>query len=239
MIKYSLLLLTYNRLGVTARCLRSLAPMLHREDVEWLIVDNASSDGTAQWLLKVAARYPQMRLMLRSDNAGVAGGRQILLDAARGQTLIILDSDVEARHPDWLERLTAPLRERPEVWLCGPGGAFVTPDWTDYEATPLGYAGPVDTISGFCQAFDRRVLDAGFRFDVRFNPRWHEDTDMSLFVQSKGGVVWHTGDVGLFHIFSYTGDDGTGAVKQQYLASKWRGQGLTRAERERLAASTI
>ena len=94
MIKYSLLLLTYNRLGVTARCLRSLAPMLHREDVEWLIVDNASSDGTAQWLLKVAARYPQVRLMLRSDNAGVAGGRQILLDAARGQTLIMVSKPI-------------------------------------------------------------------------------------------------------------------------------------------------
>lgn len=233
--RISLLFLTYNRRGITARCLRSLAPTLARPDVEWLIVDNRSEDGTTDWLRKLARRYPaRVRIHLHATNAGVAGGRQILLDAARGETLVILDTDVEARAPDWLDRLTAPLA-RPDVALAGPGGCWVTPDWTNYDPAPAGYVGEVDVCAGYCQAFKREAV-AGFRFDPFFNPRWHEDSDMCLTIRSRGWTIWHTGDVGLFHIFSHSGDDGSCATKQQYLADKWRGKGLIRAEREAVTA---
>lgn len=235
-MRYSLLFLTYNRLGIVARCFRSLAPTLLRGDVEWLVVDNGSTDGTAEWLRALSARYPRyVRVQLRATNAGVAGGRQILLDNAQGDTLIILDSDVEARTCDWLERLTAPLAQ-PDVWVAGPGGCFVTPHWDNYEPAPPGYVGEVDVCSGFCQAWKRTAFERGVAMDMVYNPRWHEDSDTCLQARALGGTVWHTGDVGLFHLFAKTGDDGRSWEKQQYLASKWRGKGLIRAEREAVRA---
>ena len=232
----SLLFLTMNRLGIVARCFRSLAPTLARGDVEWLIVDNASTDGTATWLRALATRYPErVHVLLSAVNTGVAGGRQILLDHARGETLIILDSDVEARRADWLDRLITPLAI-PDVWIAGPGGCFVVPDWTDYEAAPRGYVGEVDVCSGYCQAWKHEAFERGVQMDMAYNPRWHEDSDTCLQARALGGRVWNTGDVGLFHLFSHTGDDGTSWDKQRYLASKWRGKGLIRAEREAVTA---
>jgi glycosyltransferase involved in cell wall biosynthesis len=234
----SLLFLTRNRFGVTARCLRSLASTLLRDDVEWILINNGGTDGTAEWLLKVARRYPdKVRVVLRADNTGVAGGRQLLLDMARGDTLLFLDNDVEAFVPDWLERVTAPLADK-SVGLAGPGGHWLTPDWQWYTPVRHDYVGPSDVVSGYCQAFRRDAIE-GFKMDMRFNPYWHEDSDMCLWLKSWGYTVYCTGDIGVRHIFAGTGArTSDGAAKQAHLAKKWRGKGLVRAEQQVEAIST-
>ena len=228
--RISLVFLTYNRLGVTARCLSSLASTLRRDNVEWIVLDNASTDGTTNWLRLLAAQFPdKVRLNLQARNTGVAGGRDILFDMARGDVIISMDSDVEARRADWLESLLAPLNAG--HWLCGPGGAFVEDGWTNFLGAHPRECGEVDVVSGYCQAFSRKVLDAGIRLDLTYNPRWHEDSAFSLDIRAAGGTVWHTGDIGLFHVFAHTGDDGSGAAKLAYFRSRYEGRGLVRAER--------
>lgn len=230
----SLLILTQNRRGVTARCLRSLTSTLKRDDVEWRILDNGSRDGLAEWLLNMAAHYPgQVHITLRADNTGVAGGRQLLLDQAQGDVLVFLDNDAEAISAQWLDALIDPLSQT-EIGLCGPAGHWVVENWNWYQAVEPGYTGHVDTVSGYCQAFRRDALD-GFKMDMTFNPYWHEDTDMCMWLRSHGYSIWCTGDIGVRHVYAGTGDTGDGQPKQQYLASKWRGQGLIRAEREEVA----
>lgn len=229
--RLSFVFLTYNRLGMTARCLSSLAPVLRRDDVEWIILDNASTDGTPNWLRLLAAQYPgKVRINLQARNTGVAGGRDILFNMARGDTIISMDSDVEARRDGWLDRLLEPLQQ-PDVWLCGPGGCFVTEDWRDFRAVAPDEPGDVDVCAGFCQVIRRDALDAGVTLDQAYNPRWHEDADMSLQILEHGRRVYHTGDVGLFHVFAWTGDDGSGEIKHRYLMSKFAGRGLVHAER--------
>lgn len=226
----SFVFLTYNRVGITARCLSSLAPTLRRDDVEWIILDNASTDGTANWLRMLAAQYPgKVRLSLQARNTGVAGGRAILFDMARGDVIISMDSDVEARRAGWLEALLKPLEDE-NVWLAGPGGCFVMPDWRDFIPAP-DTPGPVDICAGFCQVLPRASLDAGLSLDQAYNPRWHEDADWSMQILNAGKTVYHTGDVGLFHVFAHTGDDGSGGEKLQRLITKWAGKGLIAAER--------
>lgn len=231
--RVNFLFLTQNRLGVTARCFRSLANSLRDPDIEWYILDNGSTDGTAEWLLRMAAAYPgQVHITLRADNTGVAGGRDLLLKQAQGDTLVILDSDVEARRTGWLYRLLEPL-QRPEIGICGPAGHWITPDWSWYEPVPWDYVGRSDVVSGYCQAFRRDVLDRGVKMDLAYSPYWHEDSDFSMQIATLGLQVWCTGDIGLYHIYAGTGAiAGDGITKQQYLASKWRGKGLIRSERE-------
>lgn len=227
----SLLFLTRNRFGVTARCFRSLAPTLRRDDVEWCIINNGGDSRVALWLLRMAARYPgKVRVELHADNTGVAGGRQLLLDMARGDRLVFLDNDVEAVRADWLDTLLQPL-ERDEVGLCGPAGHWLKPGWEWYEPVTPGYVGAVDVCSGYCQAFRRDAID-GFQMDMAFNPFWHEDSDMCLWLKAQGRTIWCTGNVGIQHVYAGTGDTGGGHAKQAYLASKWAGRGLVRFERE-------
>ena len=220
-----------NRKGIVARCFRSLAPTLARADVRWRVLDNGSTDGTAEWLLKVAQRYPDKVLVnLQAVNTGVAGGRDILLRESDAEIMVILDSDIEAHSPGWLDRLLTPLNQ-PEIWVAGPGGHWLRRDWLYYETAPKDWTGPVDVLSGYCQAWKRSAIEAGVKMDLAYSPRWHEDSDCSLQALSLGGLVWHCGDIGLHHMFSHTGDDGSSYQKQMYLISKWRGKGLTRYER--------
>lgn len=225
----SLLFLTHNRRGIVARCFQSMERALYETDVEWRILDNGSTDGTAEWLLKFAAPHDNVHVTLRADNTGVAGGRNILFKQARGDIIVSMDSDVEARHPEWLVRVIAPLRF-PDVGLCGPGGHWITEGWKWYDPVPPDYRGEVDTVSGYCQVFRRDVLEQGVALDMYFNPYWMEDTDLAMQIKALGYRVMCTGDIGLTHIYAGSGDDGRGYEKQAYLASKWQGLGLVKCE---------
>lgn len=228
-MKISLLFLTYNRLGIVARCFQSLASTLRDPVIEWRVLDNGSTDGTAEWLWKFAAQYDNVHVTLRADNTGVAGGRDILFAQALGDIIVSLDSDVEAQRAGWLDQLIAPLMV-PDVGLCGIGGQWITENWQWYEPAPEGYRGECDTVSGYCQAFRRDLLDQGVEMDLTFNPYWHEDTDLAMQIQALGYRVMCVGDIGLTHIYAGSGDDGRGHEKQAYLASKWQGLGLVRCE---------
>lgn len=220
----SLLFLTYNRRGIQARCFRSLAPTLHRDDVEWVILDNASRDGSAEWLLKMAARYANVQIELSAVNLGVAGGRKRLLELAAGDMLVFLDSDVEARQSDWLDRLLAPLQDR-TVGLVGAMGHFIEgPQWKTRRVDPA-YAGRVDVLSGYCQAFRRDLLGRGVAVDTGFNYGGAEDDDFCFQVAAQGLQVVQQ-PVGLHHVFSGTWNTRLYPQMRARLKTKWQGKGV-------------
>jgi len=74
-------------------CLKSLYECLGDDiDFEVLVLDNASTDGTA-----AAAKdaYPAVKLFHNSENRGVAPARNQLLEKAEGRYILILDADTE------------------------------------------------------------------------------------------------------------------------------------------------
>jgi glycosyltransferase involved in cell wall biosynthesis len=91
-------------------------------DLEMIVVDDGSRDGTDAAAKRAAAGDPRIRL-LRQANAGVAAARNAGLAAARGEALLFLDAD------DWLApgaitRLVAALhRARHAVAAHGPWAA--------------------------------------------------------------------------------------------------------------------
>lgn len=220
----SLLFLTYNRRGIQARCFRSLASTLRRDDVEWIILDNASRDGSAEWLLKMAGRYANVRIELSAVNLGVAGGRKRLLELAAGDTLVFLDSDVEARQSNWLDQLLVPLQDR-TVGLVGAMGHFIEgSQWKTRRADPA-YAGRVDVLSGYCQAFRRDLLGLGVAVDTGFNYGGAEDDDFCFQVAAQGLQVIQQ-PVGLHHVFSGTWNTRLYPQMRARLKAKWQDKGV-------------
>lgn len=223
-MKTSICLLTYNRLGIVARCFRSLAPTLQRPDVEWRILDNASTDGTAEWLLKLASNHNNVHVTLSAQNLGVAGGRALLFDQAQGDIIVSLDSDVEARNPQWLDCLTAPLQDISRG-IAGQGGHFITPQWGLLPAPPETPQ-EVDVLSGYCQAFRRKLItDYGVRVDTGYNYGGAEDDDFCAQIAALRLKVWHTGSVGLHHIYSGTWNLGGKSLYPQMrrrFYNKWK-----------------
>lgn len=86
----SILMVTYNRRDDVARCLDSVMDALLPGGVEILILDNASTDGTAEML---AAREGQIELIRWQRNRGLAPALAELIRRSKGQWLLFLDSD--------------------------------------------------------------------------------------------------------------------------------------------------
>jgi GT2 family glycosyltransferase len=93
--------------------LRSLA---HEPDVETLVVDNASADGTADL---VAEQFPDVRLVRSPTNLGFAAGTNLAASHASGDFLLLLNPDA-ALSPGALGTLLRLLAEQPRAAAVGP-----------------------------------------------------------------------------------------------------------------------
>ncbi|MEO0560118.1 MAG: glycosyltransferase family 2 protein [Bacteroidota bacterium] len=102
--RVSVIIVTWNGLELLKRFLPSVLATAY-PNLEIVIADNASTDGTAEWLAAnhpgvVVARHPENWLFARGNNAALA--------SATGELLCFLNNDVEVP-PDWLHPLVAAL----------------------------------------------------------------------------------------------------------------------------------
>jgi len=86
-------LVTYNGLGWLPACLESLWAQ-RWAPVEVIIRDNASTDGTAQWLPGAIAGRPTVRLVLGAQNIGFSRAHNEAIRAATGDCVCLLNQDL-------------------------------------------------------------------------------------------------------------------------------------------------
>jgi glycosyltransferase involved in cell wall biosynthesis len=108
---------TYNRADVILRAVRSIQAQWF-EDWELVVVDDGSTDGTADLLLGLGE--PRLRLV-RQENQGVTRARNATLREARGELISFLDSDDEWP-PHHLALMAA-------FFDAHPGEHLVTSEW--------------------------------------------------------------------------------------------------------------
>jgi GT2 family glycosyltransferase len=100
---------------VVAAAIRSLLAQTVREKLEIVVVDNASSDGSAEEIEREFTR--DIRLIRSDSNLGFAEGNNLGLRHSRGEYVLLLNNDAEVA-PDWAEQLISVARENPEVGMC-------------------------------------------------------------------------------------------------------------------------
>lgn len=86
----SIVVPTYNRIGDISDCLDSLMKSSYN-NIEIIVVDNASTDGSAEFVQKL---YPNIKLIRNNKNLGVTGGRNAGAKAAIGDFVLFIDHDV-------------------------------------------------------------------------------------------------------------------------------------------------
>jgi N-acetylglucosaminyl-diphospho-decaprenol L-rhamnosyltransferase len=117
--RVSVLIVSFNTRGLTLEAIGSVAAT---PDVETIVVDNGSSDGSAA---DIAAQFPSVRLVRSETNLGFAGGVNRAATFANGSALLVLNSDARLE-PGALERLGDLLDRRPRAGLVAP--ALFYPD---------------------------------------------------------------------------------------------------------------
>jgi N-acetylglucosaminyl-diphospho-decaprenol L-rhamnosyltransferase len=89
-IDLSILIVSYNSRDITLDCLASVYAHPPEIPFELILLDNASSDGSAE---AIASAYPQVTLIARSENTGFAMGNNIAALRARGRRILLLNPD--------------------------------------------------------------------------------------------------------------------------------------------------
>lgn len=209
----SILLCTHNRCEHLRQVLASLERVHVPEDadVELIVVDNGSTDGTAAFLAEVRLENMPLRVV-QEPRAGAGHARNAALAAARGDILMFTDDDM--RLPEnWITGVTEPIESgRADAVV----GGVVIPedrrrDWMEpfHRTTLASTEALVDPdqliLFGGSMAIARRVLEKVPAFDPELGPGTKvgalEDTLFSLQLRVAGCRLVSAFDVVAEHHF--------------------------------------
>jgi GT2 family glycosyltransferase len=200
----SVVIPSYNGRALLARCLASV--MRHRpadplRAIEIVVADDASTDGTAQWL---AVAHPEVRVVSLARNGGFCAAANAGIAAARGRFIQLLNNDTEVT-PGWIEGGLAPFTD-PSVGSVAPlvlvrsdparvdsaGDAYTIAGWPikrGHGEPATAFAGrPVEEVfgaSGSSAFFRTEALRRAGAFDP-FLGSYYEDVDLAFRLRWAG-----------------------------------------------------
>ena len=245
----SVVIPVYDGLRYTKACLDSLRATVPASwDVEIIVVDDCSTDSTAEFLDDVVASDSRLRVVRNDQNKGFLGSANGGAAEAKGDLLVFLNNDTVLL-PGWLPPLLRTFREFPEAGVVG--GRLVYPDgrlqeaggavFSDGSAAKVGYGEtdiddplftfvrPVDYCSGALLATPRELFGRIGGFDTRYGFGYYEDVDYCFSVRALGRSVLYQPEATIIHVEGGTaGTDLTVGAKrnqvanQALFASRWR-----------------
>ena len=230
----AVIVLMYNGLDDTRRCLESLSVQTHSH-LSTIVVDNQSAEDPEPILRR---DFPWCHVLRNSANLGFAGGnnRGIELALTMGaQGVLVLNNDTVA-DPRLVERLLAAARSQPEFGIVGPvikymdvdevmtdGCLFNTPDYNGFfRRLPVQLESPdragivdVDIVNGCCMMIAAAVFHRIGLFDERFF-LIHEETDLCLRARQCGFPCGILGEALVRHKGSSTFKKGPNGLQRYY-----------------------
>jgi len=211
----SIVVLCYNGLEEATRpCLESIIANTPINAYELIIVDNASTDGTVEYLRILSEQYAHVRIQLNDSNKGYAGGNNDGIKHAQGQYVILLNNDTLVP-ADWLDKLLRLFNEQPSVGLVGPvtnsAGNEQRVEFSElnennfeeiagaYVMRQRGMWFPSEKLGFFCVAMRRSVIDDVGYLDEKFGIGMFEDDDYCVRAKQAGYTLAVVEDCFVYH----------------------------------------
>ncbi|WP_293749554.1 glycosyltransferase [Limnohabitans sp. Rim8] len=213
----SIVVVTYNNLDLTKKCLASLDAYSDYANMEIIVVDNASSDGSQAWLTEWAKEALNRKLVLNEDNRGFAAGNNQGLTLAGGKYLVMLNNDTHVT-PGWVRTMVNHMRCDASIGLLGPvtnnigNEARIEIFYDDmaqmlqrsasYTHAHVGQLLPLRTAAFFCVMLRREVFEKIGPLDEAFGRGFFEDDDYCRRIEQAGLSVYCAEDVFIHHHLS-------------------------------------
>jgi GT2 family glycosyltransferase len=244
----SIVVLNYNTREHLAQCLEAIrqegSTSLSDGQLvaEVIVVDNASSDGSADM---VSHHFPWVRVIRAARNGGYAYGNNLALREARGDNVLVLNPD-SLLPRGAIAALLLRLREHPDAGIVGPKlvrpdgsmhlacrRSFPTPSIAFFRLSGLSKAFPgsrlfgrynqtfldpdraaeVDSVCGACMLIRRSVIERVGLLDERFF-MYGEDLDWCLRTRAAGWTVRYEPAIVVRHL--HGGSSRKRAVRTTY-----------------------
>lgn len=223
--KYSICILTLNHIDITQKCLLSVMNTEFDGSAEIIIVDNGSTDGTAEWLKSFQDKYDRdecrIVLVLNKYNRGCTGGRNQACRMATGEFIVLLDNDAEVIDSKWLSKLYEfYISKGQDVGIVGPKmvypqnpgmiqqiGLGVTANgkigyWGQGKNTDDPLYNESRELQGYpaaCWLIRRKIFEEYGYFDEVYYPVNLEDVDFCYRIREKGLKIYYCPFVVLYH----------------------------------------
>ncbi len=208
----SIIILLYNQLDKTKKCLQSI---LDTVDIEYelILINNNSVDGTKQFLNNIYGA----KKVNNQTNLGFGGGCNQGAKIASGKYLLFLNNDTEV-NKDTVPALLKIIENKDDIGVVG--GKIVFPDGTLQEAGnkifPNGsckgygrlespekpeynYLREVDFVSGALLLTPKELFIKLDMFDKAYYPAYYEDVDYCMKVIDSGLKVYYQPESYIIH----------------------------------------
>ncbi|MFH1150980.1 MAG: glycosyltransferase [Actinomycetota bacterium] len=237
----SVIVLTWNGLEVTRRCLDTLLGKTTHPELEVLVVDNGSTDGTVEYLRGLGG----IRLIENGENLGFVRGNNVGL-AATDRDVVLLNNDTEITQPDWLERIQDTAYSAPDVGVVGcrlvnaagnlvhvgtymPMPSFWGQEYPGNERDIAQYSRDrdVEGVIFACAYIKREVMEKVGLLDEDYFS-YYEDSDYCLKARKAGYRTMCCGSATVLHLENASTDvnrmdfSGTFRKSREVFLSKWK-----------------
>jgi len=237
-------IVSYNSLSFLRECLNSILSSPPGVGHEIIVVDNASSDGTDEFVKK---NYPEIILIPNKRNIGFAAANNRAIEESRSKYVLLINSDCMV-YKKSLGSLVEFMEKNPEVGIAGP--KIVNSDGTiqfscrrfpsvfnaaahtiltnifpdnpfskKYKLADIGRDNPfkVDWVSGSCMIIRRKALeDTGILDENYF--MYVEDLDICYRMWQKNWEVQYYPEAEIMHHIA--GSSGSGEIKASFRMQK-------------------
>jgi len=208
----SIMITHYNGKGLLKECLGSLEKINYPKDrMEVILIDNASSDGSAEYVRK---NFGWVKVFEMDKNYGFAGGLNIGSEKAKGDYLVILDNDTKVDR-EWLMEMVKVAKSDGKIGMCG-SMAFdqALNAYTGLGALNVLGISRIETnvkelrecfwLTGCSFLIKRSVLKRlGYLFDPDFFA-YFEETELCWRVRLLGYKIFYVPTSTLYHRGSVT-----------------------------------
>jgi GT2 family glycosyltransferase/glycosyltransferase involved in cell wall biosynthesis len=221
--KVSIVIPAHNKASVTYSCLAALLLAWNKATFEVILVDDASTDETAEIedMVKgiTVVRNTEAQRFIRACNAGAA--------KARGEYVVLLNNDTEPTS-GWLDSLIDAFERFPNVGLAGskllyPDGSLQdaggiiwgTGDPWNYgnKQNPweprFSYSRQADYLSGAAMMTTKKIWDELDGLSAYLEPMYFEDTDFAFKVRDAGYTTWFVPSSVVYHYEGMTSGTST------------------------------